>query len=267
MSEVSATPVTLKCKICGGDIINDYLVGSCVCAHCGNKWSLEELVPDYAEYSHAIMKINKANDLLAGDPAIENLEQARIFFQNASDECSSKTGPIASDLMKVCKDGRETIDRIKAYSKAKKAFDKKSYQQALKGFRNLQGFRDSDTLAQTCKVEIEKARKKQIPIAVIVGFILPAVVCIILKEFAGLPLPAVIPIFLLGSAGIGYLVYRGGAWSIVIKVLSFLSAVPLILFMILAYVFNLGAVPSGIIAVGLPIAMIIAFAVLAERKS
>ena len=267
MSEVSATPITLKCKICGGDIVNDYLAGSCVCAHCGNKWPLAELVPDYSRYTHVITKINQANDLLAGEPRIETLEQAKLLFQSASRECDTFTGPIATDLIKVCRDGQTAIQNLKIYAKAKKQYDKKSYSSAKSEFKKIPGFKDSDELLKNCEVEIEKGRKKRIPLAVIVGMVIPAVLCVILKEVVGIPLLALIPIFLLCSAGVGYLIYRGGALAIVIDILSFLSAVPLILFMILAYGFHVPTVPSAIIAVAGPIVLIAIFGIMVERKT
>ena len=267
MSEVSATPISLKCKICGGDIANDYLVGSCVCTYCGNKWPLAELVPDYTKYSDAISKINRANDLLAGEPRIETIEQAKLLFREASAACSAYTGPIAADLMNVCRDGLATTDKIRTYIKAKKFYDKKSYSSAKSEFKKITGFKDSDALLKVCEEEIQKGRKKRIPLAVIVGMVIPAVLCVILKEVVGLPFLALIPIFLLGSAGVGYLIYRGGALAIVIDILSFLSAVPLTVFMILAYGLHVPTVPSAIIAVAGPIVLIAIFGIMVERKT
>ena len=267
MSEVSATPVTLKCKICGGDIVNDYLVGSCVCAHCGNKWSLEDLVPDYSQYSGIVSNINKANETLGSNPTIVSLEQARLLFKNAADESSGMVGVIASDLTRISNEGLQRVDQLKTYLKGKSFFDKQNYQGALKEFKKIPRFKDTEELSAKCKENIEKAKKKRIPLAVIVGLILPAVICIILKEVAGFPIAAVIPIFLAASAGVGFLVYRGGVPAVIIEVLSVLCAVPLLIFLILAYGFHIDVVPSAIIAVGLPVALVILFGILAERKS
>ena len=267
MSEISATPVTLKCKICGGDIVNDYLIGSCVCAHCGNKWALEDLIPDYSQYSNIISNINKANDTIGSNPTTVSLEQARLLFKNAVEESDGKVGVIASDLSRIGKEGLQRIDQLKTYMKGKGFFEKKNYKGALKEFKKIPGFKDTEELSEQCRVNIEKEKKKRIPLAVIVGLILPAVLVIILKEVAGFPLPAVIPIFLAASAGVGFLVYRGGVPAVIIEVLSVLCAVPLLIFLILAYGFHLDVVPAAIIAVGLPVALVIFFGVLAERKS
>ena len=267
MSEVSATPVTLKCKICGGDIVNDYLIGSCVCAHCGNKWSLEDLVPDYTQYSNIVSNINKANDTIGSNPTIVSLEQARLLFKNAADESSGMVGVIASDLNRISNEGLQRIDQLKTYMKGKSFFEKGNYRGALKEFKKTPGFKDTEELSEQCKVNLEKEKKKRIPLAVIVGLILPAVLSIVLKEVAGFPLAAVIPIFLVTSAGVGFLVYRGGVPAVIIEILSVLCAVPLLIFMILAYGFHLDVLPSAIIAVGLPVALVILFGILAERKS
>ena len=60
MAELNITPVSLKCKICGGDIVNNYLAGTSYCANCGNRWSITDLYPDYAKYQRIIANITKA---------------------------------------------------------------------------------------------------------------------------------------------------------------------------------------------------------------
>ena len=64
MAELNITPVSLKCKICGGDIVNNYLAGTSYCANCGNRWSITDLYPDYAKYQRIIANITKANDIV-----------------------------------------------------------------------------------------------------------------------------------------------------------------------------------------------------------
>ena len=77
MSELNATPVTFKCKICGGDVVNNFLVGSCVCSHCGNKWNLEDVIPDYIQYSNIISDINEAYEAVSNNPTVVSLERAK----------------------------------------------------------------------------------------------------------------------------------------------------------------------------------------------
>ena len=54
MSDVKATPVSLKCSVCGGDIVNNYLAGLSQCANCGNRWNIADVVPDYGKYSRRV---------------------------------------------------------------------------------------------------------------------------------------------------------------------------------------------------------------------
>ena len=267
MPDVNATPVSLKCKICGGDIVNDYLAGSCVCAHCGNKWSLEDLIPDYSKYSNIISKIKRANDFLDIDANVAATEQARLLYQGAASECEKFTGAVATELLQSCKDGMVRAEKLKSYIKGRGFYEKKSYHDAMKELKKVSDFMDSGEMIEQCKVEIAAERKRQIPLAVIMGMILPAILAIFLKEKLGLPLAADIPIFLVTSAGLGYVFYRGGIPATILKVVSFMCAVPLIIFLILAYGFHVDIVPAVCISVGAPIALILAFGILAERKS
>ena len=67
MSDVKATPVSLKCSVCGGDIVNNYLAGLSQCANCGNRWNIADVIPDYGKYSRIIANINKAFNGGAGE--------------------------------------------------------------------------------------------------------------------------------------------------------------------------------------------------------
>ena len=62
------------------------------------------------------------------------------------------------------------------------------------------------------------------------------------------------------AAGCSYAVYLENTLSIVIIVASFLSAVPLILFMILAYGYGMESGPAATIAIGAPVALVVAAA-------
>ena len=161
----------------------------------------------------------------------------------------------------------ERAEKLKSYIKGKGFYDKKSYHDAIKELEKVRGFMDTDEMIDQCKVRFEIERKRQIPISIIMGMILPAILVIFLKEKLGLPLWADIPIFLAGTAGLGFVFYKGGVPATILKVVSFLCAVPLIIFMILAYDFGVDIVPAVCISVGAPIALILAFGILAERKS
>ena len=96
--------------------------------------------------------------------------------------------------------------------------------------------------------------------------IIPAIVSLFLKERFGMPVGLTIPVFLLGAAGLGYAVYLDGVLSIVVEIASFLLLVPLLLFLVLAYVFHVSTGPAAGIAVGVPLGIVIIMAVLAERE-
>ena len=266
MPEITSTPVSLKCKVCGGDLRNDYLAGACVCAHCGNKWALEDLVPDYGRYKHALEKINQAKDLLNSKADITSSEQAKLLYKGALLECSKFTDVIGSDLAKVCQEGLDKAEKTRHYAMGKTHFDKKNYRRALSEFEKIPGFRDVDELVEQAKVGAIAERKKTIPLAILVGMVIPAVLAILLKEKAGLPLAVVLPVFFVLTAGISYAVYLQGTLATVIIVLSILSAVPLILFMILAYGFHMDTGAAAVTSVVAPIAVIILLAIKPERK-
>lgn len=266
MSEQRAEPISLKCKICGGDIVNDYLAGACVCAHCGNKWSLEDLIPDYGKYSSVITKIKRASDFLTGDVKVAETEQARLLYQTAISECENMSDAISSDLLTKCREGLARAEEMKTYLRAKTFLSRKSYNEALAELEKIPSFKDSAELIEECRAGIEREKKMRIPWSIAIGMILPLILCIFLKEKFGLPLAADIPIFLFLSAGLAFLNYKGGVLSTIIKVLSFLCAVPLIIFMVLAYVFHVDIIPSVIISIVLPIGLILSMVAISERK-
>ncbi|MBO4636254.1 MAG: hypothetical protein J5685_03825 [Clostridiales bacterium] len=263
MSELAA-PVTLKCTVCGGNIVNDYLAGACICAHCGNKWSMDELLPNYRDYFKAIEQITKANDILDGDPNPVAAGQAKLMFERAFNDIDDHPDAVALDLMKSCREGIEKADRISTYAKGMSFYEKKDYSQAIEEFEKVKDYRESEKLINECRRQVEANRQKHIPLAIIVGMILPAILCIFLKEKAGLPLWADIPIFLIASSGLGYLIYREGPAAIIIEVLSFVCVIPLILYLILAYVFHIDPGLATIISVAAPIVVAVVLSLLSK---
>lgn len=266
MPDAGVAPTSLRCKVCGGDIFNDYLGGVSVCANCGNRWSIQDLIPDYSKYSRIISGISKASETLSGASTVAGTNEAKLLYKTAASECGKIGDAVSADLLKLCNDGQSKAEQFGTYIRGKDYFNKASYDSAIRELSKVHGFKDSDELIGQCKVKLEEERKRQIPWAVVFSLILPAIVAIFLKEKAGLPLAAVIPIFLLGSAGLGYVLYRGGIPSIIIKIVSFLCAAPLILFVILAYLFHVGVVPSAIIAIALPVVSFVLFAILTEQN-
>ncbi len=266
MPEGTTSPATLKCKICGGDIVNDYLAGACVCAHCGNRWSLQDLVPDFSKYTRIIEKMNRAKELLAGKADVATAGQAMLMFKTAAAECASYPDAIASDLMRVCKEGEAQCEQVKHYAKGQNYFDKKTYRRALTEFEQIPDYKDSAEKVEECKKMVLIERKKRIPYAIGIGLILPIILCIFLKEKVGLSLAIDIPITLVLAAGLAYAIYLEGGLSILIQILSFVSAIPLIIFMVLAYGFHMDTGPAAITAIVAPIAVIVIIGMKPERK-
>ena len=267
MPDVIATPVSLKCRVCGGDIKNNYLTGTCACLNCGNRWALADVIPDYAKYSKIIANINKANDIIESESKAASANEAKLVYKTAIMDCNRINDHVSSDLVKICEEGLKQVDIFATYIKGKNHFEKNSYSSAMHELVKVRGYRDADAMVEICKEEIEKQRKKQIPWAVIFSLILPAITGLFLREKCGWPWAVCILIFLAGSAGLGYVLYRGGVASVIIKILSFLAAGPIITFSILAYAFHVPTWISVIVAIGAPIALFILFASATEQLS
>ena len=117
----------------------------------------------------------------------------------------------------------------------------------------------------TCKMEMEAERRRGIPWAVVFSLIIPAAVGLLFRGAFNWPWAVCIILFLLGSAGLGYVFYRGGVASIILKIVSVLAATPLIIYSILAYAFHLPPVIAVIAAIVGPIALFIVFALFTEQ--
>lgn len=267
MPDVYVTPVSLKCKICGGDIINDYLVGTSRCANCGNRWAIADLYPDYAKYQRIIANITKANDIVESENKAASANEAKLLFKTSVIECSKFNDPISSDLVRICEEGQKKADLLAIYAKGKGYYDKGSYSSAISTLLKAKGFRDADAMIEIAKEELEKKRRKDIPWDVVFSLPLPAAVALFFREVCHWPWAVCILLFLAGSAGLGYVLYRGGVIEIIIKILSFLAAGPIILFSILAYAFHVPTVISVIVAIVAPIALFIVFAISTEQLS
>ncbi len=267
MPDVYVTPVSLKCKICGGDIINDYLVGTSRCANCGNRWAIADLYPDYAKYQRIIANITKANDIVESENKAASANEAKLLFKTSVIECSKFNDPISSDLVRICEEGQKKADLLAIYAKGKGYYDKGSYSSAISTLSKAKGFRDADAMIEIAKEELEKKRRKDIPWDVVFSLPLPAAVGLFFREVCHWPWAVCILLFLAGSAGLGYVLYRGGVIEIIIKILSFLAAGPIIIFSIMAYAFHVPTVISVIVAIVAPIALFIVFAISTEQLS
>jgi len=265
MPIVTATPITLKCKVCGGDIVNNYLAGTCVCANCGNKWVIADIIPDYNKYERIIGSIAKANDILNNEAKVASANEAKLLFKQAVIECAKYNDPVSADLEKICADGQKQADKLAVYYKGKTFFDKRSFSSAYKELSKVTGYRDADDMIARCKMEMEAERRRGIPWAVVFSLIIPAAVGLLFREAFNWPWAVCIILFLMGSAGLGYVFYRGGVLSIILKIVSVLAATPLIIYSILAYALHVPPVIAVIAAIVGPIALFIVFALFTEQ--
>ena len=267
MAEININPVSLKCKVCGGDIVNNYLAGTSYCANCGNRWSIADLYPDYAKYLRIIANITKANDIVESENKAASATEAKLLYKTSIIECTKFNDPISSDLVRICEEGQKKAELLAVYAKGKGYFDKGSYNSALSTLSKVKGFRNADAMIEICKEEIAKKRKRDIPWDVVFSLPLPAAVGLFFREVCHWPWVICILLFLLGSAGLGYVLYRGGVIEIIIKILSFFAAGPIIIFSIMAYAFHVPTWISVITAIGAPIALFIVFASATEQLS
>ena len=140
--------VTFNCRICGGDLVYDYLAVTCKCANCGNKWNIAELYPKYAGI---IATINKAGRILNSRTVLASADEARLLFKQAINDCSKFNDVISSELIKICDEGLEKAEQLEIYCRGKYFFDNKSYKSALKELEKVRGYRDADEMIKRCK--------------------------------------------------------------------------------------------------------------------
>ena len=261
-----AKPINIKCKICGGSLANDYLAGACKCENCGNRFSLQDIIPDFKNYSRIIEKINKAGELLSDKKDSALAGQALILYKSAKAECIRISDAVSSDLCRLCDEGEKRAEEVKRYAEGMTYFEKGNFRKAHSEFEKISGKWDTDLMLEKCREGMAVQKKKRIPYAVIVGMIIPVILSIFLHEKAGLHIGLCIPVFLLGSALLAFVIYREGVLSVIAEILSFLCSVPLLIFAILAYGLHMDTFVAVRIAVGLPIAVVVIIAVLAETK-
>lgn len=269
MDGVITTQISKKCKVCGGDIVNDYLAGSSRCANCGNSWAIAEFVPDVAKYSGIITNINQAYSLLEGSPKTTTVNEARLAFKTTIMDCNKIHDHVTDELEKLCNEGMEKAELAGIYAKGQQLLKDGSYRSAISEFAKIPGYRDTEELKIRCEAGIKADRKKQIPLTVICSLILATASCFVMKEMGGLPWGAAIPIAVAVSAGLGFVMYLGGVFNIILKVISFLIALPLLIYTILAYMCDMSTVTSVVLAIAIPAALMVAgeaTAKLTEKK-
>lgn len=145
--------VSFKCKICGGDLVYDYLNCACRCANCGNKWAIAELYPKFAR---VIATINKASDILNTKSVPSAADEAKLLFKQAITELGKYNDAVSAELIKICKEGLEKSKQFEIYCRGKYFFEHRSYKSALTELEKVSGFRDADEMIKRCKRQPKK---------------------------------------------------------------------------------------------------------------
>lgn len=148
--------VTFNCRVCGGDLVYDYVNVTCRCANCGNKWSIAELYPKYARVMETI---NKANRILNNKTVLASADEAKLLFRQAAAECARFNDVISPELVKICNDGQKRAEQLEIYCRGKHFFDNKAYKSALKELDKVRGFRDTDAMIDQCQKKFLKLKK------------------------------------------------------------------------------------------------------------
>ena len=256
-----------KCRICGGDLANDYISGTCFCTHCGNKSPLAEADAHYADYEHIIKQLKSAEAAdMSGKNDLKLTEQALLMYKNALTACSlSKPMPQVEEIKKLCREKADICALRRKYLAAKEHFENKAYSKAYDELKELKDYEDAEELIAKCGEEIEKERKKRIPYSIGVGLILPAILFFFLREKYDVALAPIFAVSLIAAGLDIFVIYRGGALAALVEVLSFVLLVPLLLFALLAYVLHLPVKTAAVAAVVLPVVIAVIVVIIAER--
>ena len=144
--------------------------------NCGTRWSLVDVIPDYAKYSKIIANINKANDIIENETKAASANEAKIIFKTTQMECNRINDHVAADLNRICDEGIKRTDQFSTYIKGKNNYDHKSFRSAIHDLSKVPGYRDADEIIEKCKIEIEAERRRQLPWSVVFSLIIPAAV-------------------------------------------------------------------------------------------
>lgn len=140
--------VSFNCRICGGDLIYDYLNKTCRCANCGNKWSIAEMYPKYA---HVIATINKAAGILNSKAVLASADESKLLFRQAINECEKFNDALSPELINICNEGLANAEKLETYCRGKHFFENKAYKSAIKELEKVRGYRDADEMLKRCK--------------------------------------------------------------------------------------------------------------------
>jgi len=140
-----------NCKMCGGELVHNFLAGTCKCANCGKKKAISELYPGYVKYAPITTAITKAGSILNTQTTLASADEAKLLFKQAINECNRFNDEVSSDLVKYCNDGLAKVKQFETYCRGKHFFDNKSYKSALTEFEKVRGYRDADEMIERCK--------------------------------------------------------------------------------------------------------------------
>ena len=257
-----------KCRVCGGDMKNDYKAGLRYCTHCGNKLDLSKADEHYKDYENIIKQLNSAETAaLSDNNDLKTVNQALLAYKNALTACSlSKPMAQVEELKLLCREEVEKYTKRSRFLAAKEHFENKAYTKAYEELKALGDYAEAAELAEKCAAEIQKERIKHLPYSIFAGLILPAILFFVLKEKTDISIAAALAAALTAAGLNIFVIYRGGALATLLEILSYILLVPLLIFALLAYVFHLSTALSLGIAIGAPLIIVILLAVLAERE-
>ena len=146
--KTASDQVSSNCKMCGGELVFNYLTNACECANCGKKWAITELYPKYAGITATI---TKANEILSTGTVLASADEAKLLFKQAINECAKYNDTLSSELVKICKDGQIKAKQLEIYCRGKHFFDNRAYKSALVELDKVSGFRDADEMIKRCR--------------------------------------------------------------------------------------------------------------------
>ena len=144
----SSDKVSFNCRMCGGELVYDFAIGTCKCANCGNKWAIAELYP---KYTRIIATISKASKILERKTDLASADEAKLLFSQAITECSKFNDAVSTELVRICNEGIDKAEQLEIYCRGKHFFDNRAYKSALTELEKVPGFRDADEMIKRCK--------------------------------------------------------------------------------------------------------------------
>jgi len=156
---IESDELPLNCRICGGDLVHNYLSGTCVCANCGTKKAISVLFPGFNKYSNIVVSINKANEILDNKTKPASADEANLLYKQARNECLKICDTVSSELIKLCDEGQERVEKFDSYCRGKYFFENRLYKKAVVELDKARGYRDADEMLKRCRATPGKRKK------------------------------------------------------------------------------------------------------------